>query len=99
MPSNQARLNAQVHAFNVGEVSEAALARTDQENLRLAAEVQENLLPYTVGKAIARPGTKYLGQTPSDNQARLLPFVFAVSDVALLELTASTLRVWVNDTL
>jgi hypothetical protein len=94
-----ARTNAHIHSFNRGECSAAALARTDLEPLRLAAEVQENLLPYVIGKTVARPGSKYLGGTPSNNQARLLPFVFSVSDKALLELSDELLRVWIDGSL
>jgi hypothetical protein len=99
MPSKSSRLNAHIESFNRGEVSAAALARTDLDKLRLAAEVQENLLPYVLGKGVARPGSKYLATTPSSNQARLIPFVFAVDDKALLELSDSLLRVYVNDAL
>lgn len=97
--SQSSRLNAHIHSFNRGEVSAAALARTDLEPLRLAAEVQENLLPYVLGKGVVRPGTRYLATTPSSNRARLIPFVFSVSDKALLEMTDSTLRVYLDGAL
>jgi hypothetical protein len=99
MPSRSSRINAHIQSFNTGEVSAAALARTDQERLRLAAEVQENLMPHVLGKGVMRPGSRYLATTPSSNQVRLLPFVFSVSDRALLELSDSLLRVYVNDSL
>lgn len=94
-----AKLNALTHSFSQGEVSTAALARVDQERLRLAAEIQENLLPHVVGKGLVRPGTLYLGATASSNKARLFPFVKSPTDTALLEFSSALLRVWISDTL
>src|SRR3990167_4416018 len=99
MPSKTSRLTAHIHGFNRGEVSAAALARTDLEPLRLAAEVQENVMPYVIGKGVVRPGSKYIAGTPSNLQVRLLPFVFSVSDKAVLELSNLLLRVYVSDAL
>src|SRR3990167_9675298 len=99
MPSKTSRLNAHIYSFSRGEVSAAALARTDLEPLRLAAEVQENVMPYVVGKGVVRPGSKFIVGTPSNLQVRLLPFVFSVSDKALLELSNLLLRVYVDDVL
>ena len=44
-----AKVNAVLHAWNVGEQSVAGMARIDQERVRLAAETQENLFPHVVG--------------------------------------------------
>lgn len=91
------KVNAHWHHFSTGEWSSAGLARIDQEAARLAAEVQENLLPHAIGKGTVRPGTEYIGATTSNTQGRLLPFVRAVDDVALLVLTNAELRVIVDD--
>src|SRR3990167_11514974 len=99
MPSKTSRLTAHIYSFNRGEVSAAALARTDLEPLRIAAEVQENVMPYVIGKGVVRSGSKYIGGTPSNLQARLLPFVFSVSDEAVLELSNILLRFYVSDVL
>lgn len=93
------KANVLLHHFSTGEVSKAALARVDHEKLRLAAEVQENILPHAIGKGLFRPATGYLGTTKSNGQARLIKFVKAVDDAAMLELTDSLLRVWISDTL
>ncbi|MBU1235098.1 MAG: hypothetical protein KKC77_19595, partial [Proteobacteria bacterium] len=42
---------------------------------------------------------EYIGNTKSNNSARFVPFVFATNDTALIEFTASVMRVWVNDAL
>lgn len=93
------KLNAALHALSAGEVSSAALARVDQERMRLAAEVQENLFPHVIGKAMARPGTTHLGTSASNAKARYLPFIRSPSDTALIELTASLMRIWIADAL
>lgn len=93
------KLNTHLHSFNAGEVSAAALARIDQEKLRLAAEIQENLFPHVIGKGMVRPGTEHLGSTASNAKARYLKFVKAPTDTALIECTAATMRVWIDDEL
>lgn len=87
--------NVHVHAFNAGEVSNAALARIDQERVRLTAQVQENLLPATLGKAVFRPGFQYLVTPPG--QGRLVKFVKTVTDTAQLVLLNGAIQFLVND--
>lgn len=89
--------SAYFHKFSTGEISVAAMARVDQERAKLAAEVQENILPYAIGKGQVRPGFERLGAPHSDNRAELIPFVRSVDDVAMLELTDLALRIWVDD--
>jgi hypothetical protein len=93
------KVNVLQYAFNVGEMSKAGMARIDQERVKLAAETQENVLPYTIGKGLIRPGTGYLGNTASNAQARLIPFAKSIDEQALLEFTNAKLRVWVDDAL
>jgi hypothetical protein len=88
-----ARVNALTHLFSAGEISRAALNRVDKEIIRLHAETQENLLPYSIGKAIMRPGLEYLSAAYNGAKPRLIPFVKGIDDVALMELTASALTV------
>lgn len=87
-----AKVNALVNSFNAGEISVDALARIDQDKVRLAAEIQENLFPYTIGKAIMRPGLKHLGimksSTSIDNYPpRIIPFIKSINEKFVLELT------------
>lgn len=91
--AHMSKVNALVHHFSTGEVSKAALARVDHEKLRLAAEIQENIFAHAIGKGMMRPATGYLGATKSNGQGRLLKFVKAVDDVALLEMMNGLLRV------
>lgn len=90
-------INALVHSFSTGEVSTAGLARIDQERLRLAAEIQENLLPHVIGKGQVRPGTQYLTTTDGNAKTRLIPFVFDVDDSQMLGLSDLSIRFLVDD--
>lgn len=90
-------LNALTHGFNVGEMSDAALARVDQERLRLAAQIQENIAPHVVGKGQVRPGLEYLVETDGSNKTRLIPFIFDVDDAQLLGMSDITLRILLDD--
>lgn len=86
-----------LYSLNRGVVDRRGLARFDVKRLALAAETQENWIPKDLGPMILRPGFKYLGHTYSDSVTRLIPFIFAVDDTAILEVTGATLRVWIND--
>lgn len=88
--------------FNRGIVSKFALARVTEADqaanrIRLSAEEQTNWMPRVLGSMMLRPGLKYTGATASNNKAVFLPFVKATDDTADIELTDSTLRVWVDD--
>jgi len=91
--------NAPLFAFNHGEVSKIALGRVDIEKLRLAAQCQVNWLPWTVGPMMLRPGLQFVGEALGDAVTRLVRFVFAKLDTALIELTPNTMRVYVDDLL
>lgn len=84
-------------AFNRGMVSPLALARQDLKRLALAAEIQTNWMPRVLGPMMLRPGTTYLNSTRSDAVAAHIPFVFATDDTAILEMTASSMRVLIDD--
>ena len=86
-------------AFNRGVVSRYGLARGDIKRVALSAETSVNFMPRVLGSMSLRPGMKYLGATASNAAARNLPFVFANDDKAVLEFTASAMRVWISDAL
>lgn len=93
------RGNVSIQAFNRGRISPLALARTDIERVALSAETQTNWMPRVLGSMMLRPGFEYIGTTLSSSEAILIPFIFAVDDTALLELSTAYLRVWVDDEL
>lgn len=88
-----------IYAFNRGLVSALGLARIDQQRVALAAETMTNYVPRVLGSMALRPGFAYLGATQSNAAARFLPFIFSTDDVALLELTNASMRVWIEDAL
>lgn len=85
--------------FNRGLLSRLGLGRIDLDRTRLSAQTFFNFVPRVLGSMMLRPGMQYLGSVASDNPARMLPFVFATDDKALIELTANIMRVWVSDAL
>ena len=86
-----------LYALNRGVVSRLGLARTDVKRLALAAQKQTNWMPKVLGSMSLRPGLGYIGATYTNSAARYLKFIFATTDTALVELTASIMRVWIND--
>ena len=86
-------------AFNRGLVSNLGLARMDVKRIALSAETMTNWMPRVLGSMGIRVGWKYLGSTKSDAATKMLPFVFATDDTALLELTNIAMRIWVDDAL
>jgi hypothetical protein len=94
-----ARQNAAILALNRGEISKAALGRSDIDKLRLAAEQQVNWMPMATGAMTLRPGTAYIGAIKSNAACKLLEFIYATDDTSLIELTNTVMRVWTNDAL
>lgn len=89
-----------LYAFNRGVVSPLGLARQDVKRLALAAQTQTNFIPRVLGAMSLRPGWQHIGGTVGNNSAaRLIPFIFATDDTALMEFTNAALRIWINDTL
>lgn len=86
-------------ALNRGVVSRLGLARSDVKRLAMAAETQTNWMPRVLGCMALRPGLGYLGTTLGNAAAKFVRFIFSTTDTALLELTANTMRVWINDAL
>lgn len=91
--------NVELQAFNRGRISVLGLARTDFKRTALSAEIQTNWIPRTLGSMTLRPGLQYTGNTRSNVRSFTVPFIFAANDTARLEMTNSTMRVWVGDAL
>lgn len=94
-----ARQNLAFLAFNRGLISTLALARIDLKRMALSATTMVNWIARTLGSMMLRPGLGYIGATYTNATARYLPFVFSISDKALVELTAAILRIWISDAL
>lgn len=83
------------HALNVGVVDTDKLHRVDLLRMRLAAEIQTNLMTTAVGRAFFRPGTEYL---ETIDEARLESFIAGVSSSFILVLGDETLQIVDGDT-
>ena len=94
-----ARSQTILSTFNRGLISPLGLARKDLERTDLSAETMTNWMPRHLGSMMLRPGTEYIGNTASNNKARYIPFVYSTSATALIEITDSAVRFWVNDSL
>ena len=75
-----------LHALVVGEISKEALSRVDLAKTRLAAEVQRNFLPKTIGSAYFRPGFEYLSTASGVEIMR--PFAISSSRDAIVHFRA-----------
>lgn len=85
--------NAVLHGFNVGVIDPEKLTRIDLAKLRLAAEVQTNLMPVSSGKMFFRPGFEHIGVSETQTAGWLLPFVRSTDEAVALLFTNLTMRV------
>lgn len=92
------RENTALVKFNAGKLSTQGLARVDLDRTRFSAETQTNYIPKTLGPMMLRPGLGYIGSTYQHNKAFHIPYIAAIDDTALIELTALSMRVRINDT-
>ena len=86
-----------INKFNRGEVDELVLARDDVEKINNSAELVENWLPMRLGGMTHAPGVEDIGETK--DAPVCIPFIFALNDTALVEVSENCFRVWVEDTL
>lgn len=93
------RMNAALLALNRGRISQHALARTDFTRTALSADVMTNIMPRVLGSASLITGWEYKDTTNGNAQAFHVPFIYALSDQAVLEFTNTAMRVRVSDTI
>lgn len=93
------RSDIALFTLNRGQVDRRGLARVDVKRLQLAAEEQTNWIPKVLGCMTLRPGWGYLGSTFGNVTSKFLKFIFATDDTALLELTDTRMRIWIDDEL
>lgn len=92
-----ARAIPSIYSLNRGVVDRRGLARADVKRLAMAAQVQTNWMAKVLGPMMLRVGFAYLGSTLNNSAARFLKFIFATNDLAELELTDSSMRIWIGD--
>ncbi len=84
---------------NGGLVSRYLLARLDLRKLSVCATTHKNWFIRSLGYIFFRPGLQYLGGVGAGTVGRNIPFIKATDDTALIELSAVTMRVRINDVL
>lgn len=96
-----AKKNALLYAFNRGLVSPLGLARVEMDKADILAAQMENWEPRVLGAMSVRPGTTKLGEINyvTDAEVKLVPFVYSISDTAVLAFTNYSMRIWANDAL
>lgn len=85
-------INVPLINFNGGEIGQEALARVDLEIYPTCGDLVENCLPLLGGGLIKAPGTQVCDETIGSAVARVLPFIFDVTDSFVLEFGNETLR-------
>ncbi len=86
-------------AFNRGVMSLLGLARVDLTRYAMSAALMVNWMARVLGSMMLRPGREYLGSTAANAACRVIPFIYAATDLARIEVTAGTIQVWVDDAL
>lgn len=82
--------------FNGGIWSPLLEGRTDLAKHDAAVVLLENMLVLPHGPIFSRPGTKYIHHTKNNGVARLIPFVFSVTQAYQLEVGDSYIRIFKN---
>ena len=90
--------NVSILNFNRGIISPLGLARQDVDRISLSAVTQNNFMPRVLGSMMLRPGLEYTGDTYNHEKAFHIPFVYAINDTAIIEITNGKMRVKVSDT-
>ena len=85
------------NGFNRGIISDLGLARIDLERYPLSSEIQNNFIPRVLGSQMLRPGWEYIDSSYNNAVAYHVPFVFSRSDTAIIELSATKMRVRVSE--
>lgn len=89
--------NELLYAFNRGIISPLALSRTDLKIQALSAEVQTNWMPRALGSMMLRPGFAWIDSTNNNSKSVHVPFMKAITDTAIIELTNQLMRVRVKE--
>ena len=93
------RLHDLQASFSAGEISERLAARLDFVKYPAGLETCENLIPLSEGGIMRRPGTRHVAEVKSSSvKGRLKKFQFSVTQAYVIEMGASALRFYRNQT-
>ncbi len=80
-----------------GELSPSLHPRVDLARYQTSVRTGKNFITRPYGGMVNRPGTQYVGGTPSNARTRLIPFQVAVGVAYVLELSNLSMRFIAND--
>lgn len=78
--------------FSGGEVAPGLWGRTDLELFGRSLRRCRNFFLSKQGAAVSRPGTTYIGSTPTNAGVRLVPFVYSDDDAYVLVFGNNTIQ-------
>lgn len=87
--------------FNRGIIDKLGLARVSEQDaasgrVRMSAEIQKNWIPRVLGSMMLRPGLGYVLTAASSSLAIGIPFLYSLSDNAIIELSSNKMRVIID---
>jgi hypothetical protein len=80
--------------FTAGELSPRLDGRTDLQKYFQGCKTLQNMVVHPHGGATRRPGTKFIAETKSNGEARLIPFEFSTTQTYVLEFGNTYMRVY-----
>ena len=80
--------------FTAGELSPRLDGRTDLQKYFQGCKTLQNMVVHPHGGATRRPGTKFIAETKSSGEARLIPFEFSTTQTYVLEFGNTYMRVY-----
>ena len=80
--------------FTAGELSPRLDGRTDLQKYFQGCKTLQNMVIHPHGGATRRPGTKFIAETKSSGEARLIPFEFSTTQTYVLEFGNTYMRVY-----
>lgn len=86
-----------LNKFNRGEIDPNAMARDDVVKINSSAATMKNFIPTRLGSMMYRPGTEHVGTGVTGS--KLIPFIAATDDTAILEFYNGGMQIWVDDAL
>lgn len=82
--------------FSVGELSPLLFARVDLSKYPNACYELTNFIVQRFGGIKKRGGSEFIRATKGNGQARLIPFIYSVTQAYVLEFGASYIRIYTN---
>lgn len=80
--------------FTAGELSPRLDGRIDLPKYFSGCKTLENMIVHPHGGATRRPGTRFIAETKSNGEARLVPFEFSTTQTYVLEFGNTYMRVY-----